>query len=61
MQEQDEIDDHIRNVHGIVGGVISMKPVQIIEVDTKIAFTLPSLLEIELVGPEKRKALINSI
>ena len=61
MQEQEEIDDHIRNVHGVEYGVNSMKPVQRIEVDTKIVFILPSILEIELVGSKKRKALINSI
>ena len=61
IMEQDEIDEHINNVHGIAGGVLTMKPVQIIEVDTKIPFTLPSLLEIELVGPEKRRTLINSV
>ena len=31
-----------------------MNPIQEIEVDTKIAFSLPSLLDIELVGLDKR-------
>ena len=61
MMEQEEIDEHINNVHGVEGGVTTLKPVQIIEVDTKIAFTLPSLLEIELVGPDKRTTMINSV
>ena len=38
-----------------------MKPVQVIDVDTKIPFNLPSLLDIELVGPDKRTQVINSI
>ena len=48
MAEQPEINEHIQDVHGILGGIEILKPMQIIEVDIKIAFTLPSLLEIEL-------------
>ena len=61
MMEQEEIDEHINNVHGVVGGVTTLKPVQVIEVDTKIAFTLPSLLDIELVEPDKRTTMINYV
>ena len=49
MTVQEEIDEHIDNVHGIEGGATSLKPVQVIDVDTKITFSLPSLLDIELV------------
>ena len=52
MDEDDMIDDHVRDVH-VVNGVQSLTPVQRIEVDTKIAFTLPSMLEIEVSGPEE--------
>ena len=61
MDEQEQIDDHVRDVHGVENGINSMKPVQRIEVDTKIAFTLPSILEIEISGPEKRKTMIHSL
>ena len=61
MVEQEEIDDHSRDVHGIVGGIQTLKPIQVIEVNTKIAFTLPSLLEIELLRPDKRATLIKSV
>ena len=51
MTVQDEIDEHIYNVHGIEEGATSLKPIQEIDVDTKITFSLPSILDIELVGP----------
>ena len=38
-----------------------MSPLQEIEVDTKIAFTIPSLQEIEQVGPDKRVQIISSV
>ena len=35
MTEQEEIDEHVDNVHGIEGGVTTLNPVQVIDVDTK--------------------------
>ena len=49
MLEQEEIDDHLLDVHDIEGGASSLKPLQEIDMDTKITFSLPSLLDIELV------------
>ena len=61
MIEQDKIDEHINNVDGVEEGATSLKPIQEIDVDTKITFSLPSLLDIELVGPDKRIQVIHSI
>ena len=54
------IDEHVRQVHNIAG-IESMRPVQRIEVDTKIEFILPSLLDIEVSGPDKRTTTIHSL
>lgn len=59
--DQDYIDEHYQDVHGIEGGAIKLSHLQEIEVDTKIAFTLPSLQEIEQVGPDKRVQIISSV
>ena len=40
MDEDDMIDDHVRDVHD-VDGIESMKPVQRIEVDTKLEMSSP--------------------
>ena len=53
--EQPAIDDHVETVHGFTDGVETLKENQIIQVDSKVTFTLPSLLDIELLGPDKRK------
>ena len=61
MTEQDKIDEHIKDVHGIEEGATSLKPLQQIEVDTKLTFSLPSALDIELVGPDKRAQVVHSM
>ena len=61
MIDQDHIDEHYQDVHGIEGGAIKLSPLQEIEVDTKIAFTLPTLQEIEQIGPDKRVQVFSSI
>ena len=53
--EQPAIDDHIETVHGIIEGVETLKEHQVIQVDSKITFTLPSLLDIELLGQDMRQ------
>ena len=50
MEEDEMIDEHIKDVHK-VNGLGAMTPVQRIEVDTKLEYTLPDLLDIELKGP----------
>ena len=54
LGEQRAIDEHVEDVHGFTNGVDDLKENQIIQVDSKIAFTLPSLLDIELLGPAVR-------
>ena len=61
LEEDGEIDEHVKDVHGLVNGIGSLSQIQKIEVDTKIAFSLPSILEIEISGPEKRKGMIHSL
>ena len=61
LGEQPAITDHIEDVHGVEEGIESLKEMQVIEVDTKIAFSLPSILDIELMGPDKRANLFNSV
>ena len=60
MEEDGVIDEHVREVHNIAG-IESMKPVQRIEVDTKAEYVLPSLLDIEIFGPDKRGTTIHSL
>ena len=60
MDEEDMINDHVRDVHN-VNGIRVMRPVQRIKVDTKIGVTLPNLLEIELSVPDKRSSQIHSL
>ena len=55
LGNQRAIDEHVEDIHGFTDGVDELKEDQRIQVDSKIAFTLPSLLDIELMGPEKRK------
>ena len=59
--EQPAIDDHVETVHGFTDGVEALKENQIIQVDSKITLTLPSLLDIELLGPDKRKSAFKNI
>ena len=54
------IDEHFREVHNIPG-VHSMKPLQLIEVDAKQDFNIPDLSELEILGPDKQIAKINSV
>ena len=54
LGEQRAIDEHVEDIHGFTNGVDDLKENQIIQVDSKIAFTLPSLLDIELLGPAVR-------
>ena len=54
------IEEHIGEVHN-VAGIEALRPVQRIEVDMKITFALPSLLEIEVSGPDKRTTTIHSL
>ena len=61
LGEQPAIDHHMKCVHGIPNGIVSLKEKVEIEVDSKSAFTLPSLLDIELLGPGKRANLISSV
>ena len=61
LGEQPVIDYHMESVHGIQDGVISLKEKVDIEVDSKSPSTLPSLLDIELLGPGKRANLITSV
>ena len=53
MQEEGIIDEHVRQVHNI-SGIEAMTPVQRIEVDTKVNFEIPDLLDLEISGPDKR-------
>ena len=60
MEEDEMIDEHVKEVHK-VNGISAMTPVQRIEVDTKLEFTLPELQDIELMGPDKRATKISAV
>jgi hypothetical protein len=60
LDEMGFIDEHFREVHNIPG-VPAMMPLQQIEVDAKQDFTLPDLTELEISGPDKQNASINSV
>ena len=53
MQEDGIIDEHVRQVHNI-SGIEAMTPLQRIEVDTKVNFEIPDLLDLKVSGPDKR-------
>ena len=61
LGEQPAIDHHMDDIHGIEDGVVTLTEKLVIEVDPKSVFTLPSLLDIELLGPGKRTNLIKSV
>ena len=61
LGDQRAINEHVEEIHGFTDGVDGLKEDQIIEVDSKIAFTLPSLLDIELLGPDKRKSKFHEV
>lgn len=56
---QDDVDDHSRDVHGAIPS--TLKPLNTIEIDTKIPFTLNPAHDIEQVGPEKQGRILNGI
>ena len=60
MDEDGLIDEHFRDVHNITG-VPAMMPLQQIEVDAKQDFTLPDLTDLEISGPDKQSAKIDSV
>ena len=60
MEEEGIIDEHVRQVHNI-SGIEAMTPVQRIEVDTKVNFEIPDLLDLEVSGPDKRATKIDSL
>ena len=60
LTDQDHVNEHYRNVHGLGGGAATLIPFQEIEVDTKIPFTVPDLQTIEQVGPDKRAQIFSS-
>jgi len=60
MDEEGYIDEHFREVHNIPG-VAAMKPLQLIEVDAKQDFSIPDLSDLEILGPDKQAAKIDSI
>ena len=59
--DQRAIDEHVEEIHGFTDGVTELSQKQTIEVDSKIAFNLPSLLDVELLGPDKRKNKFNEV
>ena len=60
MEEEGIIDEHVRSVHNI-SGIEAMTPIQRIEVDTKVSFEIPDLLDLEVSGPDKRATKIDSL
>ena len=61
MGEQQAIDHHLEDVHGVEDGITSLSEQIMIEVDSKAVFTIPSLLDIEILGQMKRSSLIQSV
>jgi hypothetical protein len=57
--EQDQIKKHLKDVHG--ARIAIMKPIQEINVDKKLEFSLPDIMDIELAGPDSKRLKINSI
>ena len=51
--QQEDVDEHTRATHGITT-LNRLKPLHIIEIDSKIPFVLNQALDIEQVGPDER-------
>ena len=47
LTDQDHVDEHYKNIHGLRGGAAALIPFQEIEVNTQIPFTVPDLTTIE--------------
>ena len=60
MDEDGFIDEHYRDVHNIPG-VPAMRPLQEIEVNAKLDFVIADLTDLEISGPDKQNAKIESI
>ena len=50
-----------KEIHGLMDGITSLSPLQVIEVNANQPFSCPSLHKMEDFGPEKRKQLATSL
>ena len=61
LVEEQQVDEHCRQTHGLVEGINSLSPLQVITVDRDQVFKCPDLQRMEDVGPEEREMLSNSV
>ena len=61
LVEDDQVAEHCKQIHGLTEGITSLNPLQVIIVDKDQAFTCPTLLAMEDVGPEQKALYLDSI
>ena len=59
--DQDDITDHLEEVHGVKGGVTKLQPCREITVNANLPFEIQKLGEIEHYGEDKKMETIRSI
>ena len=59
--EEQQVDEHCRQIHGLTDGINTLSPLQVITLDKDQVFKCPSLQRMEDVGPEEREMLANSV
>ena len=55
LVEEQQVDEHCRQIHGLMEGINSLSPLHVITVDRDQVFKCPDLQRMEDVGPEERE------
>ena len=61
LGDQDDITEHLEDVHGVKGGATKLHPFREITVNTALPFELQKLGEIENFGDDKKSEIVKSI
>ena len=59
--EEEQVTIHCREIHGLLRGMTSLSPLEIIQVEEELKFVCQSLLKIEELGEESLRILADSI
>ena len=61
LTEEQQVDEHCRQIHGLSDGISTLSPLQVITLDKDQVFHCPDLKSMEDVGPEERGMLADSV
>ena len=59
--EEQQVDEHFGQVHGLSDGISSLSPLQVITLDKDTVFQCPDLKTMEDVGPEEREMMADAV